>query len=135
MKLAKRGQLVLFGSLLGFQGAAMAANYAATKAYVQTLAEGLAQEMKASGVHVLSVAPGPVKTGFEARAGMTLGRTDTPETVAAGIVRAIGRSGTIRPGFLSKVLGYNLGMAPRRLRVTIMSQIMSRLSNRKAGTT
>lgn len=129
------GQLVLFGSLVGFQGAAMAANYAATKAYVQTLAEGLAQELKPSGVRVLSVAPGPVKSGFEARADMTLGSADSPKTVAAGIVRSIGGSGTVRPGFLSKVLGYNLGMAPRWLRVRIMSQIMSGLSNKTAGTT
>ncbi len=129
------GQLVLFGSLVGFQGAAMAANYAATKAYVQTLAEGLAQELKPAGVQVVSVAPGPVKSGFEARADMTLGNADSPKAVAAGIVRSIGRSGTIRPGFLSKVLGYNLGMTPRWLRVRIMSRIMSGLSNWKTGST
>lgn len=127
----KCGQLVLFGSLVGFQGAAFAANYSATKAYVQTLAEGLAQELKPSGVRVVSVAPGPVKSGFEARADMTLGSADSAETVAAGILRSIGKSGTIRPGFLSKVLGYNLGIAPRWLRLRIMSRIMSGLSNHK----
>lgn len=126
-----RGQLVLFGSIVGFQGAASAANYAATKAYVQTLAEGLAQEFKPAGVSVLSVAPGPVASGFAARANMTMGQAGTPESVANGIVRALGKSGTIRPGLLSKVLGYNLALTPRFLRVRIMSGIMSGMANAK----
>lgn len=124
-----KGQLVLFGSIVGFQGAAQAANYSATKAYVQTLAEGLAMELKPAGVSVLSVAPGPVASGFAARADMTMGQAGTPEGVARGIVRAIGTSGTIRPGFMSKVLGYNLAMTPRFLRVRIMSAIMSGMAN------
>ncbi len=68
------GQLVLFGSIVGFQGAASAANYAASKAYVQTLAEGLALEFQSTGVNVLSVAPGPIASGFASRAGMTMGK-------------------------------------------------------------
>lgn len=126
-----RGQLVLFGSIVGFQGAARAANYAASKAYVQTLAEGLALEFKTAGVSVLSVAPGPVESGFAARANMTMGQAGTPESVAKGIMRAIGTSGTIRPGLLSKVLGYNLALTPRFLRVRIMSGIMAGMANAK----
>src|SRR5580693_9301854 len=40
-RLAERGRggLILFGSLVGYQGTPHAAHYAATKAYVQTLAE------------------------------------------------------------------------------------------------
>ena len=127
----KRGQLVLFGSIVGFQGTAHAANYAATKAYVQTLAEGLAVEFKPAGVSVLSVAPGPVASGFAARANMTMGQAGTPEAVAKGIVASIGKSGTIRPGLLSKILGYNLALTPRFLRTRIMSGIMSGMANAK----
>ncbi|MEM1431801.1 MAG: SDR family NAD(P)-dependent oxidoreductase [Pseudomonadota bacterium] len=125
------GHMVLFGSIVGFQGNAMAANYAATKAYVQALAEGLAVEMRPSGVTVQAVAPGPIATGFAARAGMTVGQAGSPETVARAIVRRLGRSGTIRPGLLSKVLGYNLAMTPRPLRIRIMSQIISGMAKGK----
>lgn len=125
------GQIVLFGSIVGFQGNAMTANYAATKAYVQSLAEGLAVELRPSGVHVLSVAPGPIASGFAGRAGMTMGQAGTPEEVGRGIVRNLGRSGTIRPGLLSKVLGYNMAMTPRPLRVRIMSGIMAGMANGK----
>lgn len=115
------GQIVLFGSIVGFQGNAMTANYAATKAYVQSLAEGLAVELRPAGVNVLSVASGPIATGFAARAGMTMGQAGTAEVVGKAIVRRLGRGGTIRPGLLSKVLGYNMAMTPRPLRVRIMS--------------
>jgi len=135
MKARGAGQLVLFGSVVGFQGNAMAANYAATKAYVQTLAEGLKMELKTAGVHVLSVAPGPIASGFAARAGMVMGQTGTPESIAKGIGRALGTSGTIRPGFLSKLLGYNMAMTPRPLRIQIMSRIMSGMAQSATAST
>jgi len=72
MESSGSGQLVLFGSLVGFQGNAMTANYSATKAYVQTLAEGLRQEMTQYGIHVLAIAPGPIVSGFSERANMTM---------------------------------------------------------------
>ncbi len=79
-----RGALILMSSLVAFQGVPRAANYAATKAYVQTLAEGLAVELKGKGVDVLASAPGPVVSGFGARAGMAIGKGQTPEEVARG---------------------------------------------------
>ena len=54
-----RGGLILLASLVGFQGAPFSANYAATKAYVQSLAEALHVELALRGVDVLASAPGP----------------------------------------------------------------------------
>lgn len=70
----KRGGIVLMGSIVGFQGVPNAAHYAATKAYIQTLAEALHVELAPLGVDVLASAPGPVHTGFAARAGNANGR-------------------------------------------------------------
>ena len=119
-----RGGLVLFGSLLGFHGTPGSANYAATKAYVQSLAEALRVEWQGHGVDVLACAPGPVHTGFANRAGMQLSMAAQPAEVAEATLNALGRSGTIRPGLLSKLLGWSLGTAPRAWRVRIMGQIM-----------
>ena len=56
--LAQRGvNLILFGSIVAFQGVARSAHYAATKACVQTLAEGLGREWQALGVDALAVTP------------------------------------------------------------------------------
>ena len=119
-----RGGLVLFGSLVGFNGAPLSATYAATKGFVQSFAEGIAAEMRPHGVSVLSVAPGPVGTGFAARAGMQMGQAATPEMVARGALAALGKRTTIRPGFLAKFLGWSLAMLPRWGRVQVMGVIM-----------
>lgn len=91
MAAQRRGGIVLFGSILGWQGVPGQANYAATKAYVQSLAEGLHRELKPRGVDVLSVAPGPVHTGFAARAGLTMTSAAAPEVVAGAIWSSLGR--------------------------------------------
>ena len=118
------GGLVLFGSVVGFQGAPLSANYAATKAYVQSLAEALAVEWDPLGVDVLSCAPGPVATGFAARAGMAMGKAANPEDLVDPCLDALGRRTTVRPGGLAKLLGYGLGTLPRPLRVRVMHNVM-----------
>lgn len=124
MRRAGRGGIVLFGSLVGFQGVPWSATYAATKAFIQSLAEALALELRPHGISVLSVAPGPVRSGFGSRAGMTMSMAETPDVVARGSLAALGRAGTVRPGVLSKVLGWSLGLLPRWLRARVMGRIM-----------
>lgn len=120
-----RGGAVLMSSIVAFQGVPRAANYAATKAYVQTLAEGLAVELAPAGVDVLACAPGPVASGFAARAGMRMGAAQSPRSVARGALRRLGRARTVRPGFRSAFLGLSLGLLPRRVRTSIMTGIMA----------
>ena len=119
-----RGGIILFGSLVGFNGAPLSATYAATKGFVQSFAEGIAAELRPRGVDVLSVAPGPVGTGFAARAGMQMGQAATPEMVAQRALSALGRQTTVRAGFLAKFLGWSLAMLPRWGRVRVMGVIM-----------
>jgi len=123
-----KGGLILLGSVLGFQGTPYSANYAATKAYVQSLAEGIGEELKPNGVDVLSVAPGPIASGFAARANMNLGQSMTPEIVARVSIAALGKKRTVRPGWLSKLLGWGLSTAPRFLRVQIIGSIMANMT-------
>lgn len=120
----RRGGVVLMSSIVAFQGAPLSANYAATKAFVQSLAEGLCAELKPFGVDVIASAPGPIASGFAARAGMKMGLSQPPAAVAAETLDALGRSGTVRPGWLAKALGYALSTLPRRARVAAMARIM-----------
>jgi len=119
------GGLVLFGSLIGWQGVPNASHYAATKAYVQALGEGLGLELSAKGVDVLTVAPGPVGSGFANRAGMQMGATDTPDVIARAILQSMGRKASIVPGGLGRLLTYSLAPLPRRVRSRILGQVMS----------
>lgn len=119
----RRGGMVLFGSILGWQGGPLQATYAATMAYNQSLAEALRVEWQRAGVDVLSVAPGPVHTGFADRARMRMRAAATPEVVARAAMAGLGRRGTVVPGIRGKVQTYGLRSAPRRLRVRIMHRI------------
>jgi hypothetical protein len=118
------GGIVLMGSIVGFQGVPFAANYAATKAYVQSLAEALHVELAPLNVAVVASAPGPVRSGFAARAGMRMGQTLTPDQVARDTLAALGRRAIARPGGLSKLLGWSLAALPRPARVRAMGRIM-----------
>ena len=128
------GGIVLFSSVVAFQGSAYSAHYAATKAYIQTLAEGLHLELKPMGVDVLSCAPGPVNTGFAARAGLNMGKALTPDVIASQSLDALGKQITVRPGWLSKLLGWSLATMPRWGRLQVMSQIMKGMSQSPAKT-
>lgn len=119
-----RGGMVLMSSIVGFQGMPNAAHYAATKAYVQALAEALYVELSPLGVDVLASAPGPTNSGFAARAGMRMGMALNPSDVAQSTLDALGRKSTVLPGFLSKLLTYALVPLPRWGRVRIMGRVM-----------
>lgn len=126
-RLVKRGRggIILMSSLVAFQGVPRATNYSATKAYVQSFAEGLAVELSPYGVDIVASAPGPVRSGFDKRAGMTLSMAQTPEEVAKGTLRALGRRVTVRPGFLAWALETSLALLPRRGRTWMMTRVMA----------
>jgi short-subunit dehydrogenase len=82
------GAVVNVGSVAGFQPGPNLAGYYASKAYVNSFSEALAEEFRGSPVDVTVVCPGPVETGFQERAGMadsTVGAVtaNTPEAVAS----------------------------------------------------
>jgi short-subunit dehydrogenase len=120
----KRGGIILLSSIVAFQGVPYSANYAATKAYVQSLAEGLVEELKPFGVDVLAAAPGPVASGFGQRANMKMNMSMMPLQVGIPILKALGRNTTVLPGFLTKFLVYSLRTVPRWGKVKIMKLVM-----------
>jgi hypothetical protein len=120
----KRSGIIFLSSIVAFQGVPLAANYAASKAYVQSLAEALAVECKPFKIDVISATPGPVASGFGARADMRMNGAMRPEQVALPIIHALGRSSGVVPGPLSKVLVYALRTAPRFLKIRIMQGVM-----------
>jgi uncharacterized protein len=118
------GGLVLVGSLVGFQGVPLMADYAASKAYVQALGEGLHLELRPAGIDVLVTAPGPTRSGFGERAGLHMGRAASASAVARRTLDALGRSCTVRPGWLAWFLGTSLAPLPRLARSRILGRVM-----------
>jgi uncharacterized protein len=133
MKARGNGGIILLSSIVAFQGVRASANYAATKAYVQSLGEGIADDLAAFGIDVLTAAPGPVASGFATRARMTMGAADTPDVVARQIMEALGRRSFVRPGRLGRLLGFSLAALPRTARRFIMARIMSGMARQSNG--
>ena len=128
------GGIILLSSMVGFQGTPYAANYAATKAYVQSLAEALAVELRPYGVDVLAAPPGPVASGFADRAGMRMGMALKPSDVGVPILKALGRRSTVLPGRLTKLLVGALRTVPRWGKVRIMSLVMGGMTQHQRTT-
>lgn len=126
-RLAARGKgaIVLFGSIVGWQGVPGQANYAASKAYVQSLAEGLHDDLAPRGIDVLAVAPGPVDSGFGTRAGLTMTSATSAAAVATATLNALGRRRTVIPGARGKFLTASLTMLPRRVRSLILGKVIA----------
>ncbi|MEM8928321.1 MAG: SDR family oxidoreductase [Bacteroidota bacterium] len=120
----KRGGIILMSSIVGFQGVPNAAHYSATKAYVQSLGEGLFHELKPFGVDVLAAAPGPVNSGFAQVANLKMANALEPDQVSPAILKAIGKRHTVFPGSLTKILVSGLRTVPRWGKIRIMNRVM-----------
>lgn len=114
MRLRGAGRIMNVASAAAFMPGPLHAVYYATKAYVLSLSEALAIECEGSGVSVTAVCPGPVQSGFLARAGgpavnvfKSLGSREV-----AGIAYAAMLAGkkVVVPG---RVLRLMLALAPR----------------------
>ncbi|GAA1559846.1 SDR family NAD(P)-dependent oxidoreductase [Kribbella lupini] len=79
------GGIINVSSTAAFQPMPYQATYAATKAFVLSFTEALAEELRGSGVHVMAAHPGAIATGFFDGTTATIDPkvADTPDTVAA----------------------------------------------------
>lgn len=91
----RRGQIVFINSSAGIQAYPNMTQYAATKAALRVIADGLREEVGRDGVRVLSVFPGRIATPLQHRIQTLAGRRfDTsqlpqPEDVASLVLAAL----------------------------------------------
>ena len=64
-----RGGIINVASTAAFQPVPRMATYAATKAFVSSFSQAVNCEMRSTGVHLLTLCPGPTATSFFERAG------------------------------------------------------------------
>jgi uncharacterized protein len=88
-----RGGVLNVGSTAAFQPGPFMAVYYATKAYVLSFTEALAEEVADTDLRVSCLAPGPTATGFGEEAGMTKTRLFRLGTMSASDVARIGYDG------------------------------------------
>jgi short-subunit dehydrogenase len=128
-----RGGILNVGSVAGFLPGPGMAVYYATKAYVLSFSEALHSELKARGVRVSVLCPGPVPTEFAVRAGvkglslapdfLSQSAEDVAEAGYRGLMQ--GRR-TIIPGLLNKLLVLLIRLLPRRVVMAVVDRRQSR---------
>ena len=120
-----RGGVILMSSMSANQGSALVSNYAATKAYTLTLAEGLWEEWRARGVDVLAVQPAIIASPGSGQTGAT---TQTPEAVARAALAALGRGPSVAPGIAVTLAGiFMRRVMPRASAIRMMGRVMRRM--------
>lgn len=123
----RRGRIMNVASMAGFLPGPLQAVYYATKAYVLSLSEALANELAGTGVSVTALCPGPTDTGFQETAdlqGVTAFRgAASARAVAAYGYDAMERGETTAiPGAMNRLAaGLLLRVTPRGL-VTRLSR-------------
>ena len=121
-----RGGIILLSSMASLQGTALVAHYAATKAYLRVLAEGLWYEWRPRGVDVLACCPGLVATPTYRRGSPTPSRLVpppmTPDAVARDALAALGRRPVMVPGWRNRVAAGIAARLPRGAAIALASR-------------
>ena len=125
-----RGRILNVASTAAFQPGPFMAVYYATKAYVLSLSQALAEETSGTGVTVTCLCPGVTDTEFHGVAGtdaqpLTSGALSMSATaVAEAGYRAMMRGKLIEiPGVHNKVGAHSIRVAPRRVVLKIVRRL------------
>lgn len=97
----KKGGIIFTSSISAFNAHPYLAHYAATKAYILSLAESMNYEFKDKNVDVIALCPGMTKS--EMTKGMKEGPIlmDAPPVVKAALDN-LGKTASVVPGFINK---------------------------------
>jgi len=129
MRERKSGVIINVSSAAGFQPIPFFATYAATKAFVTSFSEAIAEENRPHGIKVLALCPGPTETGFFDAAKIEepfgVKGMQTPEEVVDTALKAV-RSGKAKvvsgwANYVGAVLGT---FAPNFLVTRLMAKAL-----------
>jgi short-subunit dehydrogenase len=130
----RRGGVLNLASTAGFQPGPLMAVYYATKAYVISFSEALAEELSGTGVTVSVLCPGPTATGFQKRAGMEASKlfSGMLQVADAAAVARAGYEGfragkrIVIPGLINKIGVQSIRLSPRALATRMVKRMQER---------
>jgi len=129
----RSGRILNVASTAAFQPGPLMAVYYATKAYVLSFSEAIADELRGTGVTVTALCPGPTETGFAAVASLESTRLfNITKPMTSRDVARVGyeamKSGkrVVIPGMRNKLLTQSIRVTPRRMVTTIVRKLQER---------
>jgi short-subunit dehydrogenase len=130
----RAGRILNLASTAAFQPGPLMAVYYATKAYVLSFSEALADELHGSGVTVTALCPGPTRTGFQERGRMEASRlvqgriADARGVAEAGYAGMMAGKALVIPGFTNKLVPWLPRLLPRSMVTSIVRRAQSPVS-------
>jgi uncharacterized protein len=127
----RRGGILNVGSTAAFQPGPIMAVYFATKAFVLSFTEALAEEVLGTGIKVTCLAPGPTATNFAAVAHdentllFRLGTMDARSVANLGYRGFRGGKVLVVPGVRNKLGVFSVRLGPR----SVVRKIVKRLQS------
>ena len=121
------GKMLQVASTAAFQPGPLMAVYYATKAYVLSFSNALANELKGTGVTVTALCPGSTRTGFQERAGMgtalrlfRLGVMDAATVARAGYRGMQKGKAIVIPGLMNRLTALSARIVPRNVATCVV---------------
>ena len=122
-------------SIAGFVPGPRVSVHFATRAYILSFTLALNDEMRGSDVHVTCLCPGPTKSAFFERAGMSDVRLasgkpiklmDAQDVAKIGYKALKRRKTMVVPGYRNKILAFLAAFAPRGMAIGVTRWLMDR---------
>ncbi|MEZ5345854.1 MAG: SDR family oxidoreductase [Pyrinomonadaceae bacterium] len=137
MRKRKSGTIINVSSSAGYQPIPFMATYAATKAFVTSFSEAIAEENREFGIRVMALCPGATETNFFEASGIKdpvqVKGIQTAEEVVDTALDALKRGkSSVVPGWVNYLVSKAAGVAPDRLTArTIGSVLRKRLASER----
>ena len=123
----KKGAIIFLSSKSAYQPTPFFSVYGATKVFNLFLGEALWSEYKKKGIHILSLSPGLVNTGFQKNAGVTPNQKglmwSNPKEVVNTALNSIGTKSSVVHGNLDKFLAFLTRLSPRKLSIKVAGMV------------
>jgi len=133
MKTLPKARILNVASVAGFTPGPNMAVYHATKAYVLSLSEAVAEELRGTNVTVTALCPGATATNFFEDAdmeGVRLLKMAKPmkafDVAELGWLQARVGQRVVVPGFMNKVFAFLPRISPRAMTTRIAAQVMGK---------
>jgi uncharacterized protein len=131
----RSGGILNVASAIAFQPAPYQAVYGASKAFVLSFSQALWAEVRAAGVTVTALCPGPTRTGFVDALGADVGHTAIyrkladPEPVIEAGLRALDKGrAVVIPGVRTKVIASGGRFMPREWLALVSARLLRPVS-------
>jgi len=127
------GRILNLASTAAFEPGPLMAVYYASKAYVLSFSEALANELGGTGVTVTTLAPGPTRTGFQKRGQLEDSRlvqgqiADAQSVALAGYRGLMAGKTIVIPGFTNKLIPWIVRISPRGVVTRVVRRMQERV--------